>query len=218
MSFKRGFLKKANQPGSDQKSTSNDDTTFSSLKDLDPSLPAVSPVNRTETIQKPAVTTPKKISDQLYQLPTSYSTVPQAGQDAPIQLFRGTYDNPTRQSPGLLHVDEYLIKGGGPHVLLNLDLGPNAKQTDKIPMWTYPDSLPMVNAIVGKAKPGAQWGTIKPLPDLGGENGSGKGVRWVVKEVENKGMGLVSLQKLNAGDVVVCERPILVAPTVRIWT
>lgn len=203
MSFKRGFLKESKQSISDQKSTSSNRATNSSLKDLDPSLGTSSLQCTTRVDQT------KKISD-MYQVPTSYSSIPQVGQDAPIQLFRGVCENPRLESP---LTEKRLIISGGPHVLLNLDLGPNAGHPYKIPMWIYPESLPLLNDIIGR---GAQWGKIKPLPDLRGEDGSGKGFRWEVKETEDKGMGLFSLQKLSVGDVVVRERPLLILPNVRI--
>lgn len=140
----------------------------------------------------------------IYDIPTTISTTHIAGQDAPIQ----TFGLPTSDPADVLK--EALI-------LLNLDLGPNSGQKDKIPMWIYPKSVEMLNQMVGTPEDSKAWGEIQAIPNLGGLNGTGEGVLWGINNVEHKGMGVFALETMELGDLIISERSILITLAVKFY-
>jgi hypothetical protein len=211
MSFKRGFLNRPDAFGKDEskrKGTAKDGAAATDVKE-----PARAP---------------KGISRRIYEMPRNFSTILAKGPDAPLQRFRGPMDDPVKEylkdSPDI-KLDLFQVRRLGHHVLLNLDLGPNAKNgesgREKIPTWIYADQIDLLNNLIGPAPPcgveeadrvGKMWGCIEPGPDLGGPRRDGEGVLWEMKEIPGKGKGLFSLRDFTVGDLIISERPIQIMP------
>jgi hypothetical protein len=123
--------------------------------------------------------------------------------------------------------DLFHIRALGHHVLLNFDLGPNAKNgesgRDRIPIWITDDHIEFLNNLVGPPPPcgveeadriGKMWGNIQAGPDLGGPRRDGEGVLWEMKDISGKGRGLFALRDFVDGDLIISERPIQIMPKV----
>jgi hypothetical protein len=215
MSFKRGFLNRPDAFGKDHSkgkgTTNNDAAAATEVKD-----PAGTPKN-------PSIKPLK-----LYEMPRNFSTILAKGPNAPPQSFRGRMDDPMKEylkDPQYANLEPFMVRGPGHHVLLNLDLGPNAKNgesgREKIPTWIYADHIEFLNNLVGPPpscgveeaeRIGKMWGNIGAGPDLGGPRRDGEGVLWEVKEVPGKGKGLFALRDFVDGDLIISERPIQIMP------
>jgi len=215
MSFKRGFLNRPDALGKDHSkgkgATNNDAASATKVKEL--------PV------------TPKGLSiksQKLYEMPRNFSAILAKGPDAPLQSFRGRLDDPIKEyneNPPDIKLEPFQIRGAGHHVLLNLDLGPKAKNgengREKIPTWITIDHLEFLNNLVGPSPPcgveeadriGKMWGNIEAGPDLGGPRRDGEGILWEMKEIPGKGRGLFALRDFAVGDLIISERPIQIMP------
>ena len=129
------------------------------------------------------------------------------------------------KNPPNIKIDLFQVRGLGHHILLNLDLGPNAKNgesgREKIPTWINADQIEFLNNLVGPPPPcgveeadriGKMWGNIEAGPNLGGPRRDGEGVLWEMKEIPGKGRGLFALRDFGVGDLIISERPIQIMP------
>ena len=123
------------------------------------------------------------------------------GQDAPTQKFQGYADVPDTfqskidwlKSHARTSTHEKAFLHG--QVLVNFDLCQEG--VDRIPMWLYPGRLALMKQR-----------TYERLPNLGGPNKDGESVLWDIRETGHAGKGLFAVRALQAGDVVVSERPL----------
>jgi hypothetical protein len=215
MSFKRGFLNRPNPFGEEH----------SKGKETTKNYVTTTPETKESTgIPKDASIKAQK----LYETPRNFSTILARGPDAPPQKFRGLVDDPLNEyfkNPLNIKQELFDLRGLGHHILLNLDLGPNAKNgetgREKIPTWINADQIELLNNLVGPPPPcgveeadriGKMWGNIEAGPNLGGPRRDGEGVLWEVKEVPGKGRGLFALRDFAVGDLIISERPIQIIP------
>jgi hypothetical protein len=215
MSFKRGFLNRPDAFSNDhskRKGTTNNDTAV------------------TTEVKRPAgaLKDPSIKSEKLYEMPRNFSTTLAKGPNAPPQSFRGLVNDPFEEclkNPQYANLDRFHVRGLGHHVLLNLDLGPNAKNgesgREKIPTWINADQIEFLNNLVGPPpscgveeadRIGIMWGNIEAGPDLGGPRRDGEGVLWEMKDIPGKGRGLFALRDFVDSDLIISERPIQITP------
>jgi hypothetical protein len=212
MSFKRGFLNRPDAFGKDHSKGKGNDAAA------------------TTEVTEPAGTPkdPSIKSQKLYEMPRNFSTIPAKGPNAPPQSFRGPMDDPFKEYPKYpqtTKLESFQVRALGHHVLLNLDLGSNAKNgesgREKIPTWINADHIEFLNNLVGPPPSGGveeadrigkMWGNVEAGPDLGGPRRDGEGVLWEMREVPGKGRGLFALRDFADGDLIISERPIQITP------
>ena len=123
------------------------------------------------------------------------------GQDAPTQKFVGYGDLsvifPSKVSWLKSHAktpaDEKAYLQG--QVLVNFDLCQEG--VDRIPMWLHLGRLELIKQR-----------TYERLPDLGGPNKDGEKFLWEIRETGYAGKGLFAVKALQAGDLLLSERPL----------
>lgn len=166
---------------------------------------------------------------KLYTIPDTFSTTAKPGEGAPTQLFHGYPGNFREDCGDGAFLRPWQLQSAGPQVLLNIDLGSNAyndkDRKETIPTWIPPDYIERLNQTIGlapavgveeAARLGIKWGKIEAIPDLGGARGDGDGVLWEQREIPGKGIGVIALKDFDTGDLILCERPMMIPRTVRL--
>lgn len=120
------------------------------------------------------------------------------GQDAPTQMFRGYAAVPGRNKDWIRRAAKTPEEERAffhSQILVNFDLCQEG--VDRIPMWLYSGRL----ALMKKR-------TYETLRDLGGPDGNGEKLLWEIRETGYAGKGLFAVKALEAGDIIVAERPL----------